>query len=69
VKAGPPPLGASMARWWDERLAELRAALHTPGEDGEVVACPSCLGAPPIPRAQLADHNRQHHPHHPQEQP
>ncbi|MER7973786.1 hypothetical protein ABTX35_33080 [Streptomyces sp. NPDC096080] len=27
VKAGPPPLGASMARWWDQRLAELREAL------------------------------------------
>ncbi|MDX2698953.1 hypothetical protein [Streptomyces ipomoeae] len=27
VQAGPPPLGASMARWWDARLAELRAAL------------------------------------------
>lgn len=27
VKAGPPPLGASMARWWDARLAELHAAL------------------------------------------
>jgi hypothetical protein len=28
VHAGPPPLGASMARWWDKRLAELRAALQ-----------------------------------------
>lgn len=28
VKAGPPPLGASMARWWDKRLAELRTALN-----------------------------------------
>ncbi|MFI9824449.1 hypothetical protein ACIHFC_28955 [Streptomyces sp. NPDC052013] len=28
------------------------------------VACPSCLGAPSIPRHQLDDHNRQHHPHH-----
>ncbi|MEV8600472.1 hypothetical protein AB0465_11400 [Streptomyces griseoviridis] len=27
VKAGPPPLGASMARWWDQRLAELHAAV------------------------------------------
>ncbi len=30
VKAGPPPLGASMARWWDARLAELHAAIHAP---------------------------------------
>lgn len=28
VKAGPPPLGAPLARWWDRRLAELRAALN-----------------------------------------
>lgn len=27
VKAGPPPLGASMARWWDARLAELHKAI------------------------------------------
>lgn len=32
VKAGPPPLGASMARWWDARLAELHAALAEPKE-------------------------------------
>lgn len=24
--AGPPPLGVSVGRWWDRRLAELRAA-------------------------------------------
>jgi hypothetical protein len=27
VKAGPPPLGTSVSRWWDARLIELRAAL------------------------------------------
>ncbi|MBP5930170.1 hypothetical protein F3K39_19065 [Streptomyces sp. LBUM 1479] len=32
VKAGPPPLGASMARWWDARLVELREAVL--GADG-----------------------------------
>lgn len=32
VKAGPPPLGASMARWWDMRLAELHRALTSPAE-------------------------------------
>lgn len=30
VKAGPPPLGALMSRWWDARLAELHAALLPP---------------------------------------
>jgi hypothetical protein len=30
VKAGPPPLGTSMARWWDRRLVELNAALAEP---------------------------------------
>lgn len=28
VKAGPPPLGTSMSRWWDRRLVELHAALN-----------------------------------------
>lgn len=69
VKAGPPPLGASLARWWDQRLVELRAALlppNNPPTDGgtEMVTCPSCLGAPAIPRQDLAIHNHQHHPHH-----
>lgn len=32
VKAGPPPLGTSMARWWDARLAELHDAIHAPTE-------------------------------------
>lgn len=30
VKAGPPPLGTSISRWWDRRLAELHNALHNP---------------------------------------
>ncbi|MFI1701987.1 hypothetical protein ACH419_39405 [Streptomyces bobili] len=30
VQAGPPPLGASMARWWDARLAELHKAILPP---------------------------------------
>ncbi|WP_405960581.1 hypothetical protein OG235_24615 [Streptomyces sp. NBC_00024] len=30
VKAGPPPLGTSINRWWDSRLAELHAALLNP---------------------------------------
>jgi hypothetical protein len=28
VKAGPPPLGASLARWWDARLIELHEAIR-----------------------------------------
>lgn len=28
VKAGPPPLGTSLSRWWDTRLAELHAAIN-----------------------------------------
>jgi hypothetical protein len=32
VKAGAPPLGTSMSRWWDARLIELNAALGKPTE-------------------------------------
>ncbi|MFD3574742.1 hypothetical protein [Streptomyces sp. NPDC058644] len=28
VKAGPPPLGTPVSRWWDTRLAELATALN-----------------------------------------
>jgi hypothetical protein len=30
VKAGPPPLGTSVSRWWDTRLVELNTALDDP---------------------------------------
>ncbi|KMS79087.1 hypothetical protein ACH49_13605 [Streptomyces leeuwenhoekii] len=30
VKAGPPPLGTPMSRWWDARLAELHDAICPP---------------------------------------
>lgn len=30
VKAGPPPLGTSIARWWDKRLAEHHQAIQPP---------------------------------------
>jgi hypothetical protein len=33
VKAGPPPLGVPLARWWDARLAQLHAALDQPKVD------------------------------------
>jgi len=31
VKAGPPPLGTSVSRWWDAHLAELHKAVQQPG--------------------------------------
>ncbi|MGX1909024.1 hypothetical protein ACWIID_09195 [Streptomyces phaeochromogenes] len=34
VKAGPPPLGASMARWWDARLVELHEAILPTAQTG-----------------------------------
>jgi hypothetical protein len=35
VKAGPPPLGAPLARWWDTRLAELHNAIQPADETTE----------------------------------
>ncbi|MFF7949102.1 hypothetical protein [Streptomyces griseorubiginosus] len=32
IKAGPPPLGVPLARWWDRRLIELRRSLESPKE-------------------------------------
>ncbi|GGV68963.1 hypothetical protein GCM10010294_25240 [Streptomyces griseoloalbus] len=32
VKAGPPPLGTPMSRWWDARLVELHDAILPPAE-------------------------------------
>ena len=32
VKAGPPKPGTPLARWWDKRLVELRAAINTEKE-------------------------------------
>lgn len=36
VKAGPPPLGTSVSRWWDARLVELHNAILPPDR------CPQC---------------------------
>jgi hypothetical protein len=45
VHAGPPPLGASIARWWDARLIELNAALNEPKEPcGAGIQAPNALG-------------------------
>jgi hypothetical protein len=43
VKAGAPPLGVSLSRWWDKRLVELNTALDGP-EDRTVTRprCPHC---------------------------
>lgn len=36
VKAGPPPLGEPLARWWDKRLVELHHAIVPPNQpDGK----------------------------------
>ena len=35
VKAGPPPLGVSLSRWWDRRLVELHEAILPPAEQPE----------------------------------
>jgi hypothetical protein len=40
VKAGAPPLGTSMSRWWDRRLAEMRAALSLSGQPGQELGAP-----------------------------
>ncbi|WP_216588563.1 hypothetical protein [Streptomyces brasiliscabiei] len=32
VKAGPPPLGVSVSRWWDARLVELHHAVLPPAD-------------------------------------
>lgn len=32
VKAGPPPLGVLLARWWDARLVELHTAILPPAD-------------------------------------
>ncbi|MEV0441842.1 hypothetical protein AB0I84_06025 [Streptomyces spectabilis] len=39
VKAGPPPLGTSMSRWWDARLAELHDALLPPTDQPKEQPC------------------------------
>lgn len=35
VKAGPPPLGVLIARWWDARLVELHHAIRPADEPQE----------------------------------
>lgn len=33
VKAGPPPLGVSLSRWWDARLIELHNAIRPSADE------------------------------------
>lgn len=33
VKAGPPPIGTSISRWWDKRLVELHDAILPPAPE------------------------------------
>ena len=35
VKAGPPPLGVPLSRWWDQHLVELHQAILPPAEQPE----------------------------------
>ena len=63
VKAGPPPLGVSVARWWDARLVELHAAIRPPADESERTTPDnpptSSHWTPPPPgdrREQLPDH-------------
>ena len=51
VKAGPPPLGTSMARWWDARLVELHKAIgeqpaRTTPDNPPTSGTSSCPGFP-----------------------
>lgn len=44
IKAGPPPLGTPVARWWDRRLVELNTALddaHICKPGATVYYCPA----------------------------
>ena len=51
VKAGPPPLGTQIARWWDKRLVELHNAIQQAGPDNlrhlpEAEGCNDCTPPP-----------------------
>jgi hypothetical protein len=52
VKAGPPPFGTSLARWWDQRLVELHDAILNSAAANNAART----------TANNADHMREHHP-------
>lgn len=45
VKGGPPPLGTSMSRWWDRRLAELHRAIQPPDHNADHPLAPAATEA------------------------
>ncbi|MEH0586196.1 hypothetical protein QA942_19750 [Streptomyces sp. B21-106] len=45
VKAGPPPLGTSMSRWWDRRLVELHKAIQPPAHNADHPPAPAATEA------------------------
>lgn len=45
VKAGPPPLGTSMSRWWDRRLVELHKAIQPPAHNADHTPAPAATEA------------------------
>lgn len=47
VKAGPPPLGTSLARWWDRRLVELQNAIRPVSAERQLAAVSQPDGSPP----------------------
>jgi hypothetical protein len=49
VTAGPPPLGTSIARWWDRRLVELHDAIVPPTAEEAQQAAPAAVHACPGP--------------------
>ncbi|MGW5736980.1 MULTISPECIES: hypothetical protein [Streptomyces] len=55
VKAGPPPLGVSLSRWWDARLVELHDAIRPPAHTTEE----EVPKTPPNRYDQLTDRGRQ----------
>lgn len=42
IKAGAPPLGVSLSRWWDKRLVELINALDDPTAEIDSTTRPRC---------------------------
>jgi len=42
IKAGAPPLGVSLSRWWDKRLVELITALDDPKDRTDPTTWPRC---------------------------
>jgi hypothetical protein len=50
IASGPPPLGTLINRWWDRRLAELRATITDPALDGPADTTPPAEAPSDAPR-------------------